>query len=78
MRCPYLVLETLINKTLFKGNKKGFLTAKHDGTRATKADLVNDRKRLFGRVVSGQQEDQALSNTFAEVGAVSHAGCVRR
>eukprot|EP00435_Cladocopium_sp_Y103_P025735 s1995_g6.t1 len=53
MRCPFAVLEVLSNQACLHGNVGGALAVCHDGTRATKAQLVADWKAIFNDLVTG-------------------------
>eukprot|EP00435_Cladocopium_sp_Y103_P018170 s553_g4.t1 len=53
MRCPYAVLETLVNCAALKGAKGASLAVTKGGKPATKSDIVKSWKGLYGDQVTG-------------------------
>eukprot|EP00435_Cladocopium_sp_Y103_P045365 s422_g13.t1 len=53
LKCPYAVLEVLVNRAALKGAPGGHLAIDHKGRPASKADIVKDWKRLYGDDTTG-------------------------
>eukprot|EP00435_Cladocopium_sp_Y103_P014751 s2194_g3.t1 len=53
LRCPYAVLEVLVNRAALKGAPGGHLATDVKGKPASKSDIVRDWKRLYGDNVTG-------------------------
>ena len=53
LRCPYAVLEVLVNNAALKGSKGGHVAFNNQGIVATKAEIVGDWRKLHGEAISG-------------------------
>eukprot|EP00435_Cladocopium_sp_Y103_P022845 s3165_g5.t1 len=53
LKCPYAVLEVLVNRAALKGAPGGHLAIDHKGRPASKADIVKDWKKLYGDDTTG-------------------------
>ena len=53
LRCPFAVLEALVNKAMLRGTKEAFLAYTREGWPATKAEVVTDWQTLFGSGITG-------------------------
>ena len=73
MRCPYAVLEVLVNNAALKGAKGGHLAFNDKGDSATKAEIVGDwQKNCTERRCRGTPHgDRVPSNTFARDGRLA-------
>lgn len=53
LRCPRTVLEMLVNNATLKGAKDGHLAFREGGSGASKAEIVGDWRKLYGKEVTG-------------------------
>ena len=79
MRCPYTVLERLVNNATLKGSKDGHLAFSEGGTGATKSEIVGDWRKLYGKAVSGHSTRRSGALQYIRKGwAVSQVGYLGR
>lgn len=79
LRCPYAVLERLVNNATLKGAKDGHLAFSEGGTGATKSEIVGDWRKLYGKAVSGHSTRRSGALQYIRKGwAVSQVGYLGR
>ena len=79
LRCPYAVLETLVNYATLKGAYKGCLTMNKKGKQASKSELVKDWQTLYGSAVTGHSARRSGALQYIRKGwPVSQVGYLGR
>ena len=79
MRCPYAVLEVLVNNAALKGAKDGHIAFNDKGDSATKAEIVGDWQKLHGEAVSGHSTRRSGALQYIRKGwAVSQVAYLGR
>ena len=79
LKCPYAVMESLVNHAALRGTEGGCLAACIDGRRATKAEVVKDWKAIFGTKVTGHSARRSGALQYIRKGwAVSQVGYLGR
>ena len=53
LRCPFAVLESLVNLAALRGNPGGHIASNRKGKPASKSDIVHDWRNLYGKGVTG-------------------------
>eukprot|EP00435_Cladocopium_sp_Y103_P043178 s1082_g12.t1 len=79
LRCPYAVLEVLVNNAGLKGAKGGHLATYSNGLVAKKADIVADWRKLHGSRVTGQSTRRSGALQYIRKGwSVTQVGYLGR
>ena len=79
LRCPYAVLEVLVNSATLKGTKEGHIAYCKTGQVATKTEIVNDWQKLHGKKVTGHSTRKSGALQYIRKGwAVSQVGYLGR
>ena len=79
LRCPYAVLEMLVNNAVLKGAKGGHLAICDGGEGATKAEIVSVWKRLRSRSVTAHSTRRSGALQYIRKGwAISQVGYLGR
>lgn len=79
LKCPYAVMESLVNHATLRGTEGGFLAACKYGRRATKAEVVKDWKAIYGTKVTGHSARRSGALQYIRKGwAVIQAGYLGR
>ena len=79
LKCPYAVLETLVNHPTLRGTPMGAIAIGKKGRLATKADIVHDWRKLYGKDVTGHSTRRSGALQYIRKGwAVSQVGYLGR
>ena len=79
LKCPYAVLETLVNHATLRGTPMGAIAMGKKGRLATKADIVHDWRKLYGKDVTGHSTRRSGALQYIRKGwAVSQVGYLGR
>lgn len=80
LKCPYAVLEVLVNYAGLKGSPGAMLSTTQNGrVRATKQELVNSWQKLFGKDLTGHSARRSGALQYIRRGwAVSQVGYLGR
>ena len=79
LRCPYAVLETLVNRAMLSGASNGTLAQTASGEVPTKAEIVKDWQMLFDTMATGHSARRSGALQYIRSGwAVSQVGFLGR
>jgi len=79
LKCPYAVMEVLVNHAALKGAPQGLLATSIDNTEVTKAELVKSWNALFGPGITGHSPRRSGALQYIRRGwAVAQVGYLGR